>query len=89
MARLNDLSLKMNYEVIKTSEGEPKIGVRKLAELFQCDKNQVSTILKNKKELKSSMSRTLAMFCVKHVKDIEPLNMLTSMMPCFSGIKCV
>ena len=52
MARRNDLSLKMKYEVIKTSEREPKIGVRKLAELFQCGITQVSTILKNKKAVK-------------------------------------
>ena len=41
-----DLSLKPNYEVIKTVEKEPKIGVRKLADLFNCDKTQISYILK-------------------------------------------
>ena len=44
----NDLSLKMKYEVILTSERESKIGVRKLAELFQCGKSQISSILKDK-----------------------------------------
>ena len=52
MARRNDLLLKMKYEIIKTTEREPKIGVRKLAKLFECGKTQVSTILKNKKASK-------------------------------------
>ena len=47
-AKRNDLSLKLQYEVIKTVEKEPKIGVRKLAELFHCGKTQISSILKNK-----------------------------------------
>ena len=46
------LLLKMKYQVIKMSDTEPKIGVRKLAELFQCGKTQVSTILKNEKAVK-------------------------------------
>jgi hypothetical protein len=52
MAKRNDLSLKMKYEVIKTSEREPKLGIRTLAEHFQCGKTQISTILKNKKEVR-------------------------------------
>ena len=48
----NDLSLKKKYEVIRTAEKEPKLGVRKLAERFQCGKTQVSTILKNKEAVR-------------------------------------
>lgn len=48
----NDLSLKMKYEVIMTSERETKIGIRKLADLFQCGKSQISAILKNKATVK-------------------------------------
>ena len=48
MKKRNDLPLKMKYEVIKTTEREPKLNVRKLAGVFQCDKTQISMILKNK-----------------------------------------
>ena len=47
----NDLSLKLKYEVIKTVEMEPKMGVRKLAGLFSCGKTQISMILKNKEKI--------------------------------------
>ena len=47
----NDLSLKLKYEVIKTVENEPKIGIRKLAGLFSCGKTQISTILNNKEKI--------------------------------------
>ena len=47
----NDLSLKLKYEVIKTVEKEPKIGIRKLAGLFSCEKTQISTILNNKEKI--------------------------------------
>ena len=50
--RRNDLSLKVKYEVVKTSEREPKLGVRKLSEIFQCGKTQISTILKNKEVIR-------------------------------------
>ena len=46
-----DLSVKVKYEVIKTAEQEPKLGVRKLSELFQCGKTQISTIVKNKEAI--------------------------------------
>ena len=36
MKKRNDFPLKMKYEVIKTAEIEPKLSVRKLAEVFQC-----------------------------------------------------
>ena len=48
MKKRNDLPLKMKYKVIKTAEREPKLSVRKLAGVFQCDKTQISMILKNK-----------------------------------------
>ena len=44
----NNLSLKLKYEVIKTLEKEPKIGIRKLATLFKCGETQISTILRSK-----------------------------------------
>ena len=46
----NDLSLKLKYEVIKTVDKEPKIGICKLAGLFSCGKTQISTILNNKEK---------------------------------------
>ena len=49
--KCNDLSLKLKYEVLKTVEKEPKIGVRKLAGLFSCGKTQISSILKNKEKI--------------------------------------
>ena len=39
--------MKLKYEVIKTVEKEPKIGVRKHANLFNCGKTQISMILRN------------------------------------------
>ena len=35
--KCNDLSLKLIYEVIKTAEKEPRIGICKLAKLISCD----------------------------------------------------
>lgn len=51
-AKRNDLPLKRKYEVIKTAEREPKLGVRKLALRFGCGKTQISTILKNKEAVR-------------------------------------
>ena len=47
----NDLSLKLKYEVIKTAENEPKIGLRKLAGMFSCGKTQISSILNSKERI--------------------------------------
>ena len=44
----SDLSLKLKYEVIKTVDKKPKVGIRKLAGLFSCGKTQNPTILKTK-----------------------------------------
>ena len=46
----NDLSFQQNVSVIKASEKAPKPSIRKLAEVFNCRKTQISTILKNKHE---------------------------------------
>lgn len=47
----NDLSLQLKFEVIKTVEKEPKIGICTLAGLFSCGKTQISTILNNKERI--------------------------------------
>ena len=47
-----DLSLKLKYKLIKALEREPKLGIRKLDDLFQRGKTQVSTVLKNKEVVK-------------------------------------
>ena len=47
----NDLSLQQKVSVIKASEKVPKPSVRKLAEEFNCEKTQISTILQNKYEI--------------------------------------
>ena len=47
----NDLSLKLKYEVIKTFEKE-RLGIRKLATVFNCGKTQISCILQNKKRIR-------------------------------------
>lgn len=44
----NALNLKRKVEVIKAARNNPQFGVRKLAELFDCGRTQISTILKEK-----------------------------------------
>ena len=44
----NELSLKKKVELIKKADENPTFGVRKLADLFECGKPQVSGILKDK-----------------------------------------
>ena len=44
----NELSLKKKVELIKKADENPSFGVRKLADLFECGKTQVSGILKDK-----------------------------------------
>ena len=46
--KCNDLSLKLKYEVLKTAEKEPRIGICKLARFYSCSETQISSILKNK-----------------------------------------
>ena len=46
-----DLMLDMKYEVIKTAEREKKL-CAKLAQMFCCKKTQISTVLKNKENIK-------------------------------------
>ena len=74
MASRNDLPLKSKYEVIKAAESDPKIGVRKLAEIFQCGKTQISTILKNKAVIMSPMPVAV---CTKQGKEINFPSTLT------------
>ena len=47
----NTLTLKKKVEVIKAAESNPKLGVRKLAELYDCGKTQISCILKEKQSI--------------------------------------
>ena len=47
----NDLSLELKYDVVKTSERESYLSIRKLAEIFQCGKTRISTILKGKDKI--------------------------------------
>ena len=47
----NELPLKLKYEVIRTVDKEPKIGIHKLAGLFSSGKTQISTILNNKEKI--------------------------------------
>ena len=42
------LTLQKKFEVIKLAEEDPKLGLRKLADLFDCGKTQISGILKDK-----------------------------------------
>ena len=46
----NTLTLKKKVEVIKAAE-KSRVGVRKLAEQFNCGRTQISSILKNKEAL--------------------------------------
>ena len=44
----NPFTLKKKVEVIKAAESDPKLSVRKLAESYDCEKTQISSILKEK-----------------------------------------
>lgn len=44
----NALTLKKKVDVIKAARNNPNYGVRKLADLFECGRTQISTILKEK-----------------------------------------
>lgn len=52
VAKRNSLTLKMKYEVVLSVEKDSKLSIRKLAEMFNCGKTQISTILKNKAQIK-------------------------------------
>ena len=47
----NTLSLKKKVEVIKAAKNNPQFGVRRLADLFECGKTQISSVLKNKESI--------------------------------------
>ena len=44
----NELSLQKKVELIKKAAANPSFGIRKLAELFECGRTQVSGILKSR-----------------------------------------
>ena len=44
----NHLTLQKKYKLVKKTKSDPSLGIRKLAEIFDCGKTQVSTILHNK-----------------------------------------
>ena len=47
----NALSLKKKVEVIKAAKNNPQFSVRRLADLFECGKTQISSLLKNKESI--------------------------------------
>ena len=47
-----DLTLDLQYEVIKTAKREKKLGVQNLAQMFCCGETQISTVLKSKENIK-------------------------------------
>ena len=48
------LSLEKKVEVIRKSKDNPSIGLRALAEIFQCSKTQISAILKKRESILAS-----------------------------------
>ena len=54
----NTLTLKKKVEVIKVAV-ESRVGVRRLAEQFNCGRTQISSILKNKYQSLSSTNPML------------------------------
>ena len=67
--------------------------MRRLADLFHCGKTrcktQISIILKNKMVLTQIFESNAELICAKHTRELDVLNMLTSIMPYISGIKSV
>ena len=47
----NALSLKKKVEVIKAAKSNPQFGVRRLADMFECGRSQISSLLKNKESI--------------------------------------
>ena len=47
----NELSLAKKYDVVKLAQKNPSLGIRKIAEYFDCGKTQISRILKKKSEI--------------------------------------
>ena len=58
----NALTLKKKVDVIKAARNNPDFGVRKLADLFECGRTRVSTILKEK---------TLYSNCTKLTRQVQ------------------
>ena len=75
----NNLTLALKYEVVKTAEREKKLGMRKLSEMFNCGKTQISVILKNRERIKSFMKLMLLDNDVKLARDFENLSFFSSM----------
>ena len=47
----NALSLKKKVEVIKAAKSNPQFNVRMLADMFECGRSQISSLLKNKESI--------------------------------------
>ena len=81
LKKRNELSLGKKYELVRVAEKNPKLGVRKLAEYFECGKTQVCSILKNKDSIvekyennaSSEMRRSLKRCCTSKFADVNDL----------------
>ena len=51
VSKRNDLTLQQKFKVIKAAEKDKKLGVRKLSQMFNCGKTQISGVLKNKAKI--------------------------------------
>ena len=59
-AKRNVLNLKKKIEVLDVAEKNKKLGVRGLAEMFNCGKTQISSILKNKQSIREMYEANLS-----------------------------
>ena len=68
----NTLTLKQKVDVIKTADSNPKISVRKLAEIYDCGKTQISSILKDRQSILELFEANVASDSVSSRKRTRP-----------------